>query len=157
MRLGLGLSLGLDRAPGSGVRLLVLLALRGGADVGLAVLVGLLQGPVVAEGDGGGGRCQRGFGEQAGALADLLAVVLLQTVVLQRLPALVVEAVVAEGGGQLAVLGPQGGGQRVEGGLGLLAVLLQGLADEEGRLLQPQPALVAERWFQRSLFSWEQI
>lgn len=146
----LWLSLRLDRAPGSGVRLVVLFALWESADVGLAVLVCLLHGPVVADGDGGGRRCcgprQRGFGKQAHGLSDFLAVVLLQTVVLQRLFALVVETVVAKDGGQVGVLWPDGGGQRVEGKFRLLAILLQ------GGLFDHQPALVALRWFQLSLF-----
>lgn len=129
------LSLRLDRAPGSGVGLLVLLALRERADVGPVVLVCLLRSPVVVDEDGGGrrrrGPSQRGFGEQADGLSDFLAVVLLQAVVLQRLFALVVEAVVAKDGGQVGVLWPDGGGQGVEGKFGLLTVLLRGLADGE--------------------------
>lgn len=154
----LWLSLRLDRAPGSGVRLVVLFALRDSADVGLAVLVCLLLSPVVADDDGGGrrcrGPCQRGFGKQADGLSDFLAVVLLQTIVLQRLFALVVETVVAKDGGQVGVLWPDGRGQRVEGKFRLLTILLQGLADEEGAIFDHQPALVAQRWFQLSLFYW---
>lgn len=145
----------LDRAPASGVGLVALFALREGADVGL-VLVCLLHSPVVADDDGGGRRClrprQRRFGKQPDGRSDFLAVVLLQTVVLQRLSALVVETVVAKDGGQVAVLWPHGRGQRVEGKFRLLAGLLQGLAEEQGGLFDHQPALVARCWFQLSLF-----
>lgn len=85
-------------------------------------------------------------------MSDFLAVVLLQAVVLQRLFALVVQAVVAKDGGQVGVLWPDGGGQGVEGKFGLLTILLQGLADGERGLFDHQPALVAWCWFHLSLF-----
>lgn len=151
------LSLRLDGAPGSGVRLVVVLvALQGGTVVGPAVLVGLLHRPVAAADDGGGRRCrrprQRGFGDQAHGWSHFLAVVLLQTVVLQRLFALVVEAVVAKDGRQVGVLWPDGRGRRVEGKFRLRTILLQGLADEEGGLFDHRPALVAHCCFHWSLF-----
>lgn len=146
-------SLRLDRAPGPGVGLLGgLLALC--ADVGLGILVCLLHSPAVVDDDGGGcrghGPTQRHFGKQAGSLPDLLAVVLLQTVVLQRLFALIVEVVVAKDGGQVPVLWPDSGGQRVEGKFRLLAILLQGLADGERGFFDHQPALVGRHWFHLS-------
>lgn len=124
----------MGRGPAPGVGVGVWVALLSGACVGLGVLVGPLHGAVVVAvvvvvgvGGGGRGRSSRsglwGFGEQAHDLPGLLAVVLQQTVALQGLLALVVEAVVAADGGQVAVLGPHSGRQRMEGELGLLAAL----------------------------------
>lgn len=118
------------------------LALLGRADVGLGLLVGPLHSAVVVVvvvvsggGRGGGGSScgstHLGFGMQTHTLSGFLAVVLRQTVALQGLFALVVRAVVARGWGQVAVLGPDGGGQRVVGEFGFarLDVLLQELVD----------------------------
>lgn len=131
------------RAPGSGVGVSLCLALLGRADVGLGLLVGPLHSAVVVVvvvvsgggGRGGGGSgcasAHLGFGMQTPNLSGFLAVVLRQTVALQGLFALVVRAVVARAGGQVAVLGPDGRGQRVVGKFGLarLDVLLQELVD----------------------------
>lgn len=139
-RLSLGLHVGW--APGSGVGVSLCLALLGWADVGLGLLVGPLHSAVVVVvvvvsggGRGGGGSgcgsAHLGFGVQTHNLSGFLAVVLRQTVALQGLFALVVQAVVARAGGQVAVLGPDGRGQRVVGEFGLarLDVLLQELVD----------------------------
>lgn len=139
-RLSLGLHVG--RAPGSGVGVSLCLALLGRADVGLGLLVGPLHSAVVVVvvvvsggGRGGGGSgcgsTHLGFGMQTHTLSGFLAVVLRQTVALQGLFALVVRAVVARGWGQVAVLGPDGRGQRVVGEFGFarLDVLLQELVD----------------------------
>lgn len=135
-------------APGSGVGVSVWFALLRRTDVGLVLLVGLLHSAVVVV--GGGGSCsssQRGFGKQTDN-SGFLAVVLHQTVALQGLFALVVETVVARDGGQVTVLRPDSGGQRMEGEFRLtgLDVLLQKLVDGEGGLFNQQPALVARSW-----------
>lgn len=135
-------------APGSGVGVSVWFALLRRTDVGLVLLVGLLHSAVVVV--GGGGSCsssQRGFGKQTDN-SGFLAVVLHQTVALQGLFALVVETVVARDGGQVTVLRPDSGGQRMEGEFGLtgLDVILQKLVDGEGGLFNQQPALVARSW-----------
>ena len=58
----------------------------------------------------------------------------------------------AKDGRQVAVLWPDGRGQRAEGKFRLLTVLLQGLADEQRGLFGQQPAPVAQRWFLLSRF-----
>lgn len=108
MRLSLRLSVGWT--PGSGVGVSVWFTLLRGTDVGLGVLVGFLHCAVV-----GGSSCsssrQRGFGKQTGNFpSGLLTVVLHQTVALGALFALVVGAVVARDGGQVAVLWPDSRG-----------------------------------------------
>lgn len=93
--------------------------------------------------------CQRGFRKQTHCLSsDFLTVVVQQTFTLGGLFALIMGVVVARDGGQVSVLGPHDGGQRMEVKLGLavLTAFLQELVDGQGGLFDCSAALVAQSW-----------
>lgn len=122
----LSLGLRLSWHPGFGVEESLGFSLLRWDDGGLGVLAGLLGRAI------GAGTCspgQLGFRNQTSSLPRaFLTVVLHQTVTLVALFPLVV---VAKDGGQVGVLGPHGGGERVEVQFGLAgpAAFLQELVD----------------------------
>lgn len=132
----LGLGLCLSWCPGFGVEESLRFSLLRWADRGLGVLAGLLGCAI------GAGTCspsQLGFRDQTGSFPHaFLTVVLHQTVTFVALFSLVV---VAKDGGQVGVLRPHRGGQRVEVQFG---AFLQELIDGQRGLFDHQPGLIGE-------------